>query len=60
MRDYGITYPLALDTQGAAAIHYALASLPDPIFINRQGVVISNVSPQIAAQLLNSNLQLIL
>lgn len=60
LQDYSITYPLALDTQGTAANHYAIASLPDTIFINRQGVVVSKVSQQITAQLLNSNLQLIL
>ena len=59
LQAYNITYPLALDTHGAVANQYYIDSLPDTIFINRSGTVVSKVSQQITSQLLTSNLQLI-
>jgi cytochrome c biogenesis protein CcmG/thiol:disulfide interchange protein DsbE len=56
---YAITYPLVLDTRGSASNAYHISSLPDTIFINRDGIVVSKVSQQITAQLLARNLQLI-
>lgn len=60
LRQQGITYPAALDTDGSAASSYKIVSLPDTIFINRQGIVVGKVAQQLTAQALAKNLQLIL
>lgn len=57
---YGITYPLLLDANGTVAIKYGVTSLPQTIFINRNGTVMSRVPRELTAQVLSSNLQLIL
>lgn len=59
MQQYGITYPAALDTSGAVANRYGITSLPDTIFIDKNGTVISKVSREITAPVLSSNLKLI-
>ncbi len=59
LQAYNITYPLVLDTSGAVAGKYYITSLPDTIFINRSGIVVSKIARQITAQVLTSNLQLI-
>jgi len=56
---YSITYPIVMDTDGSAAIKYGVTSLPQTIFINRNGSVMSRVPREITAQALSSNLQLI-
>jgi len=56
---YSITYPTALDADGAVASKYGVTSLPQTIFINRNGTVMSRVPQQLTAQALSSNLQLI-
>jgi len=56
---YSITYPTALDADGSAASKYGVTSLPQTIFINRNGIVMSRVPQQLTAQALSSNLQLI-
>lgn len=55
---YDITYPAGVDTDGSAANMYNVTSLPQTIFINRNGTVISRVARQLTAQALASNLQL--
>ena len=59
LRTYNITYPLVLDTHGTVSNAYYINSLPDTIFINRAGTVVSKVAQQITAPLLARNLQLI-
>jgi len=54
-----ITYSNVLDTSGSVASKYGVTALPQTIFINRQGVVISRVARELTAQVLASNLQLI-
>jgi len=56
---YDITYPAVLDANGSVASKYGITSLPDTIFINRNGTVVSKVSRELTAQALSSNLQLI-
>lgn len=56
----GITYPTAVDADGSVAIKYGLTSLPDTIFINRNGMVVSKVLQQLTAQALSGGLQSIL
>jgi thiol-disulfide isomerase/thioredoxin len=60
LQHYGVTYPVVLDVDGSVATHYRVVALPATIFINRKGIVVSKVSRQITAQVLASNLQLIL
>ncbi len=55
-----ITYPTVLDADGSVAIKYDVTSLPVTIFINRNGAVMSRVPRQLTAQVLSSNLQLIM
>jgi cytochrome c biogenesis protein CcmG, thiol:disulfide interchange protein DsbE len=56
----GITYPTVLDTDGTVSSTYGITSLPDTVFISRNGTVMSKVSRQLTAQSLTSGLQLIL
>jgi cytochrome c biogenesis protein CcmG, thiol:disulfide interchange protein DsbE len=59
LQSNGITYLTVLDADGSVASKYHIVSLPDTIFINQQGIVVSKVSQQITVQELSSNLQLI-
>ncbi len=55
-----ITYPTVLDADGSVAIKYGVTSLPQTIFINRNGTVMSRVPRELTAPVLSSNLQLIM
>jgi cytochrome c biogenesis protein CcmG, thiol:disulfide interchange protein DsbE len=57
---YSITYPAARDADGSVSIKYGLTSLPQTIFINRDGTVISREARELTAQVLSSNLHLIM
>ena len=57
---YSITYPIVLDANGAVAIKYGITSLPQTIFINRHGTVMSRVPRELTAQVLSSKMQLIM
>jgi cytochrome c biogenesis protein CcmG/thiol:disulfide interchange protein DsbE len=57
---YSITYPVVLDTDGSVANKYGVTSLPQTIFINRNGMVISRVPRELTTQVLSSSLQLIM
>lgn len=59
IQQYGITYPIVLDANGAVANKYGITSLPDTIFIDKNGTVISKESREITAPVLSSNLKLI-
>ena len=59
LQRYGITYPTVLDANGSVASKYGITSLPQTIFINRNGLVMSRVPRQLTAQALSSNLRLI-
>src|SRR6266567_43571 len=52
-----ITYPTVLDADGSVAIKYGVTSLPQTIFINRNGTVMSRVPRELTAPVLSSNLQ---
>lgn len=60
LQQNNITYAAVLDANGSVALKYGITSLPDTIFINQNGTVSSKVSREITAQVLSSNLQLIL
>ncbi len=57
---YSITYPVVLDTDGSVALKFSVTSLPQTIFINRNGTVTSRVPRELTAQVLSSNLKLIM
>jgi cytochrome c biogenesis protein CcmG/thiol:disulfide interchange protein DsbE len=56
---YNITYPTVEDVTGSAANKYKIISLPDTIFINRNGIVVSKAAQQLTAQILSNGLQAI-
>ena len=60
LQSNNITYQTVVDADGSASTTYGLASLPDTIFINRNGTVMSKVARQLSAQALSKNLQLII
>ena len=60
LEQYGITYPAGLDTDGSIASKYHVTSLPQTIFINRNGAVAGRVAQQLTGQALSANLQHIL
>ncbi len=60
LQQYSITYPAVLDADGSVASKYSVTSLPVTIFINRNGTVMSRVPRELTAQVLSSNLQLIM
>ena len=55
-----LTYPIVVDADGSVIIKYGLTSLPDTIFINRNGTVLSRESRQLTTQALSSGLKSIL
>jgi len=57
---YSITYPAVQDVDGSVSIKYGLTSLPQTIFINRNGTVVSREPRELTAQVLSSNLHLIM
>jgi cytochrome c biogenesis protein CcmG/thiol:disulfide interchange protein DsbE len=57
---YHVTYPTALDADGRVASSYKIVSLPDTIFINRQGIVVGKEAQQLTDQQLSQDLKLIL
>lgn len=59
LQQFSITYPIILDSGGSVGLQYGITSLPQTIFINRQGVVVSRVPLELTPQLLSTNLQLI-
>lgn len=59
MQKYGISYPMVLDADGSVSINYGVTQVPETIFINQQGTVVSTVRQELTAQDLQRNLQLI-
>ena len=57
---HGITYLGGLDTDGSIASKYGVTSLPQTIFIDRNGTVTSREPQELTAQELSKNLQLII
>lgn len=60
LQQHRITYPIVLDADGAVALKYNVTALPQTIFINRQGTVVSRVPGELTAQTLSRGLQMIL
>ena len=60
LQSNGITYANVLDTSGSVASTFGITGLPQTVFINRSGTVVSKVSRELTAQVLANNLQLII
>jgi cytochrome c biogenesis protein CcmG, thiol:disulfide interchange protein DsbE len=60
LQQQGITYLAGLDTNGSIANKYGVASLPQTIFIDRNGIVTSKEPRELTAQELSRNIQSIL
>jgi cytochrome c biogenesis protein CcmG, thiol:disulfide interchange protein DsbE len=60
LKQYGITYLVGLDANGSIASKYRVTSLPQTIFIDRDGTVTSREPQELTAQELSQNLQSIL
>ena len=60
LQHYGVTYLAAVDANGSVANKYGVTSLPQTIFINRNGTVTSRVPQELTAQELSKNLQLVI
>jgi cytochrome c biogenesis protein CcmG/thiol:disulfide interchange protein DsbE len=54
---HSITYLAGLDTDGSIANKYGVSSLPQTIFIDRNGIVTSREPQELTAQELSRNLQ---
>ena len=59
LHKYAINYPNVLDANGSVSIDYGVTGVPETIFINANGTVVSTVRQQLTAQALQRNLQLI-
>ena len=60
LRKYDINYPNVLDATGSVSIDYGVTGVPETIFINSQGTVVSTVRAELTPQALQSNLKLII
>jgi cytochrome c biogenesis protein CcmG/thiol:disulfide interchange protein DsbE len=60
LQSNNITYQTVVDADGSISTKYGVASLPDTIFINRNGTVMSKVARQLTSQALSSGLQMII
>jgi len=60
LQQHGITYLAGLDTDGSIANKYGVSSLPQTIFIDRNGTVSSREPQELTSQELSKNLQLII
>jgi len=59
LQKQGITYPSAIDANGATAINYGVTGTPETFFIDRRGVVVATVRSQITAQQLQTDITLL-
>lgn len=57
LQQYGITYLVGRDANGSIASKYAVTSLPQSIFIDRNGTVTSREPKELTAQELSRNLE---
>jgi cytochrome c biogenesis protein CcmG, thiol:disulfide interchange protein DsbE len=57
LQQYGITYLVGLDASGSIASKYGVTSLPQTIFIDRNGSVTSREPKELTAQELSHNLE---
>ena len=59
LQKHGITYPSAIDANGATAISYGVTGTPETFFVDRRGVVVATIRSEITAQALQSGIALL-
>jgi cytochrome c biogenesis protein CcmG/thiol:disulfide interchange protein DsbE len=59
LQQHGVTYPNVVDSDGSTAISYGVTGVPETVFIDRHGTIVSKVRGELTAQTLQSNLQLL-
>lgn len=57
IQNYGINYPIALDTKGIVAQQYQAMAIPTSLFVNRQGIIVDRVVGAITPKVLEADLQ---
>lgn len=57
LQAYGVTYPTVLDRDGSVGSKYFIAGLPQTVFIDRNGSVVSRIAGQLTAQSLANGIQ---
>ncbi len=60
LQKYGITYPNALDPNGATAVNYGVTFTPTTFFINSHGVVVSSIPREMTANELQNGIKSLL
>jgi cytochrome c biogenesis protein CcmG, thiol:disulfide interchange protein DsbE len=60
LRQYGMTYPSVIDSDGTTLVSYDVTYTPETIFINRSGKVVGAVRMEITSEQLQTSLQKIL
>lgn len=59
-KQYGKTYPLALDDQGSVALDYGVTGVPETFFIDRGGKIVDKVAAPLTAEELLARVKKIL
>ncbi len=59
-RQYGVSYAVGADPNGDTAIAYGVTGVPETVFINRQGVVVSKTGGALDSGSLDRAIQAIL
>ena len=59
-RQYGVGYSIGSDPQGLTAIAYGVTGVPESVFINRQGVVVSKYGGPLDSGSLDRSIQAIM
>jgi cytochrome c biogenesis protein CcmG/thiol:disulfide interchange protein DsbE len=60
VEQYGVTYPVGPDPDGATAVAYGVAGVPETVFIGRDGNIAGRVPGGVSSDTLESHLQAIL
>jgi cytochrome c biogenesis protein CcmG/thiol:disulfide interchange protein DsbE len=60
LQQYGITYPVGPDTSGAISIAYGVPSVPETVFINRNGMVVDKFDGALTQNFLDQRVAKIL
>ncbi|HZK54905.1 MAG TPA: TlpA disulfide reductase family protein [Desulfosporosinus sp.] len=57
VKNYGMKYPILLDTKGAVAEQYQIMGIPTSFFVNREGIIVDTISGPLTPQVLEKDLQ---
>jgi len=59
LHTYGITYTNVVDATGSTAIAYGVTGVPETVFVNRHGVIVSKVIGELTEQTIQNNLRML-